>query len=61
MFAARALPEVGRRSEADAVVRELELVENAQQALMLSASSIDLPFVLLELGRADDWPTRRHE
>jgi class 3 adenylate cyclase/tetratricopeptide (TPR) repeat protein len=54
VFAARALLEVGRRSEADAAVRELDLVENAQQALMLSAASIDLPFVLLELGRADD-------
>jgi tetratricopeptide (TPR) repeat protein len=54
VFAARALLEVGRRSEADAVVQELDLVENAQQALMLGTSSIDLPLVLLELGRADD-------
>jgi class 3 adenylate cyclase/tetratricopeptide (TPR) repeat protein len=54
VFAARVLLEVGRRAEADAVVGELDLVDNAQQVLTLSASSIDLPFVLLELGRADD-------
>jgi hypothetical protein len=54
VFAARSLLEVGDRAEADAVIRELDVVDSAQQVLPLSASSVDLPFVLLELDRAGD-------
>jgi class 3 adenylate cyclase/tetratricopeptide (TPR) repeat protein len=54
VFAARTLLEADRRSEAEAIVRELNLVDRADQVLLISGWSVDLPFVLLELGRAEE-------
>ena len=53
-FAARVLIEAGRRDDADAVIGELDLVERADQVLLISALTVDLPIVLLELDRAEE-------
>ena len=56
VFAARALLDAGRRAEADRMIDELDV---AGRPIVVSVSgwSVDMPSVLVELGRADELVT----
>jgi hypothetical protein len=54
IFAASALLEARRDSEANTLVSELDLVNRAEEVLLISAWTIDIPAVYAQLGRGDE-------
>ncbi len=54
IFAANALIEAGRTAEADALVNELDLVNRAEEVLLISGWTVDLPTAFTRLGRGEE-------
>jgi hypothetical protein len=54
IFAANALIEAGRNAEADALVSELDLVNRAEEVLLISGWTVDIPATFTELGRGEE-------
>jgi class 3 adenylate cyclase len=54
IFAANALIEAGRNAEANALISELDVVNRAEDVLLISAWTVDLPAVFAKLGRGDE-------
>ena len=54
IFAANTLIEAGHNAEANALVSELDVVNRAEEVLLISAWTVDLPAVFAQLGRGDE-------
>jgi class 3 adenylate cyclase/tetratricopeptide (TPR) repeat protein len=54
IFAAHPLIEAGRNAEANALVTELDIVNRADEVLLISGWTIDLPAAFTQLGRIEE-------